>query len=336
MLQAKRFVYAKPFQGKPCLENFRIEEFEIPNEVKEDEILCQAEYISIDPNIRPCMSGNPIGSIIIGDQLCRVLKSANYKYPEGSLVFGKFGWSTHTLVKPYDEGWIHQNHLHSIFPLPDMKNQPISYALGVLGMPGNTAYFGLLEICKPKVGETVAVSAAAGCVGSLVGQIAKIKGCKVVGFTGTQEKCDFLVRELGFDYAFNYKSSDLRDTMKTLPGGIDCFFDSVGGSLSSIVLDHMNHGGRVAVCGLLASYNSDCDSAVVSYSKVLSKELKVEGFTVHRWNNCWSEGIHQNLEWLREGKLVNKETMTIGFESIPQAFIDMMDGKNIGKAIVKV
>lgn len=262
MIQAKRFVYAKPFQGNPSLENFKLEKFELPNAVKEDEILCQAVYISIVSNIRPCMIGSPIGSIIIADQICKVVKSANYKYPEGSFVFGKFGWSTHTLVKPHDEGWNNQNHLHSMFPLPDMKNQPISYALGVLGMPGNTAYFGLLEICKPKAGETVAVSAAAGCVGSLVGQIAKIKGCKVVGFTGTQEKCDFLVRELGFDYAFNYKSSDLRDKMKSLPGGIDCFFDNVGEPLSSIVMDHMNHYGRVAVCGLLSTYNSDCGSGM--------------------------------------------------------------------------
>lgn len=262
MIQAKRFVYAKPFKASPSSENFKIEEFVLPNEVQEDEILCQAEYISIDPCIRPCMSGRHVGSTIMGDQIARVLKSANYKYPEGSLVFGKFGWSTHTLIKPYDEGWTHQDHFHSIFPLPDLKDQPISYALGVLGIPGNTAYFGLLEICKPKAGETVAVSAAAGCVGSLVGQIAKIKGCKVVGFTGTQDKCDFLVRELGFDYAFNYKSEDLIDNMKTLSVGIDCFFDSVGGSLSSIVLDYMNQHGRVAVCGLLSTYNSDLESGI--------------------------------------------------------------------------
>lgn len=257
MIQAKRFVYAKPFEGKPSFENFKIEEFEIPNEVKEDEILCKAEYISVDPYIRPCMSGNPIGSMIVGDQIARVLKSANYKYPEGSLMFGKFGWSTHTLIKPYNEGWNHQDHLHSIFPLPDLKDQPISYALGALGRPGNTAYFGLLEICKPKEGETVAVSAAAGCIGSLVGQIAKIKGCKVVGFTGTQEKCDYLVRELGFDYAVNYKGRELKEQLKALPNGIDCYFDSVGGQLSSLVLDHMNRYGRIAVCGMLSAYNND-------------------------------------------------------------------------------
>lgn len=259
MIQAKRFVYAKPFEGNPSLDNFKIEEFEIQNQVKEDEILCQAEYLSVDPYIRPCMNDNAVGSVIIGDQIARVLKSANYKYPEGSLVFGKFGWSTHTLIKPYDEGWNHQHHLHSIFPLPDLKGQPISYALGVLGTPGNVAHFGLLEICKPKAGETVAVSTAAGCVGSLVGQIAKIKGCKVIGFTGTQEKCDVMVRELGFDHAFNYKSNGLQEELNTLPDGIDCFFDCVGGPLSSIVLDHMNRFGRIAVCGLMSTYNNDRD-----------------------------------------------------------------------------
>lgn len=263
MIQAKKFVYAKPFQGNPSLENFKIENFELKTELNEDEILVKAEYISVDPYIRSRMEESKVGSVILGDQIARVLKSANYKYPEGSIVFGKFGWTTHTILKPHDEGWNHQNPLHSIYLLPDLKKKPISYALGVLGIPGNTAYFGLLDILKPKPGETVAVSAAAGCVGSLVGQIAKIKECKVVGFTSSEEKCEYLVQELGFDYAFNYNSSDLSQQLKTtLPNGIDCYFDSVGGKLTNTILEHMNHFGRIAVGGCISLYNNCGESAI--------------------------------------------------------------------------
>uniref|UniRef100_T1GVK8 15-oxoprostaglandin 13-reductase n=1 Tax=Megaselia scalaris TaxID=36166 RepID=T1GVK8_MEGSC len=285
------------------------------------------------------MEESKVGSVILGDQIARVLKSANYKYPEGSIVFGKFGWTTHTILKPHDEGWNHQNPLHSIYLLPDLKKKPISYALGVLGIPGNTAYFGLLDILKPKPRETVAVSAAAGCVGSLVGQIAKIKECKVVGFTSSQEKCEYLVRVLGFDYAFNYNSSDLSQQLKTtLPNGIDCYFDSVGGKLTNTILEHMNHFGRIAVGGCISLYNNCAESAIapITHPKLLSKELKVEGFNVHRWNKSWADGIQQNLDWLREGKLIYNETISLGFENIPKAFIDMMNDENIGESIVKV
>lgn len=267
MVSGKKFIYAKAFSGFPTLDNFRLEEFELPDTVKDGEVLCQAEYLSVDPYMRPYMSRYPEGVLMIGQQVARVLKSANPKYPEGSLVCGKFGWATHTLVKPEDGDW------DTIFPLPELKGQPSSYGLGVLGMPGNTAYFGLLELCKPKEGETVVVTGAAGAVGSVVGQIAKIKGCKVIGFAGSQEKCDYLVKELGFDYAFNYKTDDIKESLKkAAPKGVDCYFDNVGGEISSTIIGHMNLYGRIAVCGSISAYNS----------KNMAKEMGKQMFLIFK------------------------------------------------------
>jgi len=279
------------------------------------------------------MSRFPEGTLMIGEQVARVLKSAHPKYPEGSLACGKFGWATHTLIKPDEKDF------KELFPLPDFKGQPVSYGLGILGMPGNTAYFGLLEICKPKEGETVVVTGAAGAVGSIVGQIAKLKGCKVIGFAGTQEKCDYLKKELGFDYAFNYKTDNIKESLKkAAPKGVDCYFDNVGGEISSQIISHMNLYGRISVCGSISTYNSknlNLELAPILQPHMVFQQLKMEGFIVTRWADRWFEGINQNLKWIGEGKLKYTETVTEGFLNMPQAFFDMLNGKNTGKAIVK-
>lgn len=194
-------------------------------------------------------------------------------------------------------------------------------------MPGNTAYFGLLELCTPKSGETLCVNAAGGAVGSLVGQIGKLKGMKVIGIAGTDKKCEWIVKELGFDHAIN---------------GIDCFFDNVGGEQSSEVIELMNEFGRISVCGSISVYgNLGMGSA--TYPKVpavqpafVFKQLKMEGFIVSRWLDRWMEGILQMAEWIKEGKIKYHETMTEGFENMPQAFVGMLKGESTGKAIVKV
>jgi prostaglandin reductase 1 len=205
-------------------------------------------------------------------------------------------------------------------------------------MPGNTAYFGLLEICKPKAGETVVVTAGAGSIGSMAGQIAKIKGCKVVGFAGSDEKCKWLEDELGFDKAINYKSGDMAKALKeAAPKGVDCYFDNVGGELSSIIFKQMNVFGRIAVCGAVAEYNLINDFQIrPPQIDFIFKQLKMEGFVVYRWADRWMEGIQQNLKWIQEGKIKYRETITEGFENMPQAFIDLLRGKNFGKAVVKV
>jgi prostaglandin reductase 1 len=204
-------------------------------------------------------------------------------------------------------------------------------------MPGNTAYFGFLEICQPKEGETVVVSTAAGAVGSLVGQIAKIKGCRVVGITGSDEKCKWLTNDLGFDAAINYKTADLKKELKAAaPKGIDCYFDNVGGEISQNVIEQMNLSGRISVCGAITGYNGQEVQVNAPQKNFVFKQLKMEGFIVHRWANRWMEGVNQMLQWIKDGKIKFQETVTEGFENMPQAFMEMLNGKNTGKAVVKV
>lgn len=207
-------------------------------------------------------------------------------------------------------------------------------------MPGNTAYFGLLEICKPKEGETMVVSGAAGAVGSLVGQIGKIKGLRVIGIAGTDDKCDWIVKDLGFDVAINYKTANLEEELKkAAPNGVDCYFDNVGGEISSVVLNQMNEFGRISVCGSISAYNADVANypRVPDLAKLFNwKQLRMEGFLVPRWTNRWMEGLKQMAEWIMQGKIKYEETVTEGFENMPAAFIGMLNGANTGKAIVKV
>jgi hypothetical protein len=206
-------------------------------------------------------------------------------------------------------------------------------------MPGMTAYFGFLEICKPQPGEVVVVSGAAGAVGSLVGQIAKIKGCRVVGIAGTDEKVHWLVNDLGFDAAFNYKTAtDYTAKLKEVcPSGIDCYFDNVGGAITDSVFPLLNVFGRVSVCGQISMYNLEKPEPgprLLPYTLV--KQLKVEGFIVTRWQSRWGEGIAQMAQWLKEGKIQHREDIVEGFENTAKAFIGMLQGENTGKMLVKV
>ena len=254
------------------------------------------------------------------------------EYPVGSIIYGLFGWRSHTKVNPNDFA------KHNLYILPDFSGLPYSLGIGCLSMPGNTAYFGLLEICQPKEGETLVVTAAAGSVGSLVGQIAKIKGCRVIGFAGSDEKCKWLEEELRFDKAINYKKDDVEKALRVAtPNGVDCYFDNVGGELSLIVYSQMNMYGRIATCGSVSEYNSLNEAKIRSPSKeFILKQLSMQGFVVYRWADRWMEGIQQNLQWIKEGKIKYRETIWEGFENLPQAFIDVLRGKNFGKAVLKV
>ncbi len=205
-------------------------------------------------------------------------------------------------------------------------------------MPGMTAYFGFLDICHPKAGETVVVSGAAGAVGSLVGQIAKIQGCRVVGIAGGDDKIRHMIKELGFDAGFNYKNTpDYAAKLKELcPGGIDCYFDNVGGAISDAVFTLLNSFGRVSVCGQISQYNlAKPEPGPRLLGQILVRQLKVEGFIVTRFQQRWPEGMAQMARWIREGKLRYREEIVEGFENTPRAFIDMLEGKNIGKMLVK-
>lgn len=211
----------------------------------------QAEYLSVDPYMRVYMTRYEPGVTMIGVQVARIIDSRNAKYPIGAVMVGSYGWQTHTIINPEDKIPGRMSYV-----LPELGDLPLSLGLGYLGRPGNSAYFGLLELCQPKSGETVVVTGAAGAVGSLVGQIAKLNGCRVIGFAGTDEKCDWLENELGFDKAINYRKGDSMTALReAAPKGVDCYFDNVGGELSSVVISHMNVKGRIAVCGSISSYN---------------------------------------------------------------------------------
>ncbi|XP_060534607.1 prostaglandin reductase 1-like [Cylas formicarius] len=331
MVKSKVFILQKQFEGLPKPGDLKLVEEELPP-LKDGEFLVEAVYLSVDPYMRAYAPNLPLGIPFIGSQVGIIKESKNPKFPVGKYVVGMFGWRSHSVANGESNNWASL----PTYILPDFGKLSTSLGLGVLGMPGNTAYFGFLEICKPKAGETVVVSGAAGAVGNHVGQIAKIKGCKVIGIAGSDDKGKWLVDDLKFDHFINYKTQDVDKALKELaPEGIDCYFDNVGGEISTTVMNNMNTFGRVSVCGSISGYNDRTSKASVVQFAIVMKQLKVEGFIVSRWNDRWSEGIQQNLAWINEGKLKYKETVTEGFENMFNAFVEMLQGANFGKAVVK-
>merc|ERR1712012_852411 len=289
--------------------------------------------------MRPYTSRMTPPFTMIGSSVAEVEESRHPTYPKGSTIVILAGWIERGIVNPDKMGMASPgNNLGGVLKAADMGSLSKSLLLGACGMPGNTAYFGLLEICKPQAGETVVVSGAAGAVGSLVGQIAKIKGCNVVGYAGSDEKCSWL-KSIGFDHAFNYKKTDVTESLaKAAPKGVDCYFDNVGGEMSVAVLNAMNTRGRAAVCGAISHYNE-----VGGYSKTtdilplcIFKELMVEGFLVGRWAGPqWVEGIKAMAGWVASGKIKVRETVVDGFDKMPQALMGHFTGDNTGKMVVK-
>jgi prostaglandin reductase 1 len=334
MVKASKFILARHFDGFPKTDDLKLVEEELPA-LKDGEFLCEAEWLSLDPYMRPYMARYPVGTIMIGSQVARVTESKNRAFPVGTHVLGQFGWRTHTITdaKPgADKMW------GAVSVIPNTGLSP-SLALGVLGMPGVTAYLGFLEICQPKEGEVVVVSTAAGAVGSIVGQIAKLKGCKVIGYTGSDDKVEWL-KEIGFDHAYNYKKVDLDKSLKeAAPNGVDCYFDNVGGDFLETVASNMNEFGRISVCGHVSEYNNAIGQKPkgnsVSYL-CLGKQLRLEGFMVHRWLTKFPETIQTLAKLVAEGKIKYQETIREGFKNMPNAFFDLLNGKNSGKMLLKV
>jgi len=335
MVKSKNILITKYFEGEPKESDFKLVEEELPP-LKDGEIRTEGIAWSVDPYMRVYLKafGMPLNEPMFGGQVAKVIESKNPDYKVGDVVYGHIGWRTHTNVNIE----IAKKEQTGFYKLPDFQGLPYTHALGALGMPGNTAYFGFLRICEPKEGETVVVSGAAGAVGSLVGQIAKIKGCRVIGIAGSDEKAKWLKQELKFDEVINYKTDDIAKKLKeAAPKGVDCYFDNVGGTISSSVLNQMNLFGRISVCGSISAYNADektFPQAPIIQPAMVFKQLKMEGFVVTRWQNEWSVGIEQNLKWIKEGKLKARETVTEGFENMPKAFIEMLRGKNFGKAVI--
>jgi len=322
---------AKP-AGLPKESDFLIDQAPMP-EPQDGQVLVKTTYLSVDPYMRGRITGvrtyaDPVlpGDVMVGGVTGEVLASKYAGLAPGDAVVGYWGWQDHAAVPGAG--------LQKLNP----QLAPISTALGILGMPGMTAYFGFREICQPKAGETVVVSGAAGAVGSAVGQIAKIMGCRAVGIAGEDDKIDYITKELGFDAGFNYKTTtDYFGKLKELcPNGIDCYFDNVGGAITDAVLANMNVFGRASICGQISQYNLEKpEPGPRILGLVLVKQLKVEGFIVSRFGPRFPEGIQQMAQWLKEGKLKYHEDIVEGFENTPKAFIDMLCGKNKGKMLVK-
>ncbi|NXF97991.1 PTGR1 reductase, partial [Eubucco bourcierii] len=329
MVTAKVWALKKHFEGLPKTGDFVLKMIELPK-LKEGELLLESVFLSIDPYMRLYSQKDmKEGDIMPGTQVARTVESKNPAFTVGTFVVANSGWRTH---------FISDGKGLQLLPPTWPESLPRSLALGAVGMPGLTAYFGLLEVCKMKPGETVLVNAAAGAVGSLVGQIAKILDCKVVGCAGSDPKVAYL-KKLGFDEAFNYKTATSLDEAlsKASPDGYDCFFDNVGGEFSSVAINHMKKYGRIAVCGAISQYN-DSVPQKGPYIQVpmILKELQMEGFIVYRWDNRKEEDLKVLLKWIVEGKLKYHEQVTEGFENMPAAFIGMLKGENLGKAVVKV
>ncbi len=316
--------------------DFEYREEPIPTP-KEGEVLVRTVYLSLDPTNRIWMSDMEqymppvaMGEVMRGGIIGVVEESKNPNFKQGDLVSGLLGWQDYALA----EG----NSGFSLTRLPDPLPCPLTAFMGPLGATGCTAYFGLLDIGQPKVGETVVVSAAAGAVGSIVGQIAKIKGCRVVGITGSDEKCRWLVEELGFDAAINYKTTDFESALaQACPDGIDVYFDNVGGSILDAVLTKINLHARIPLCGLISTYNAtEPVPGPYNYSQILMKRVRVQGFIILDYIPRWSEAISDLGQWLNQGKIKYALEVVEGLENAPKAILKLFDGNKKGKLVVKV
>ncbi len=319
--------------GMPQESDFRLVETPVPRPGP-GEALVRTLFLSVDPYMRGRMRANgsyarglDVGEVMIGGIVGRVVESNDPRIASGEVVEGMLGWQDYATAPA------------KLLRRIDPAVAPISTALSVLGMPGLTAYFGLLDICRPQPGETVVVSGAAGAVGSLVGQIAKIKRCRAIGIAGSEEKVRFLTRELGFDGAFNYKATqDYYSKLKEFcPTGIDVYFDNVGGTITDAVMRLINTRARVAVCGQISEYNTEQPEMGPRWlGQLVAKQAKVEGFLVMQYADRFEEGLRQLTAWVRERRIKYREDVMQGLENAPKAFIRMMEGANIGKQLVRI
>ncbi|KAK9886585.1 hypothetical protein WA026_017514 [Henosepilachna vigintioctopunctata] len=332
MVQGKKFILQNQFEGLPKASDVKLIEEELPA-LKNGEFLCETVYLSVDPYQRAHRMN--IGDTILGHQVAKIIESKSSRFPPGRHIVGYYGWKTHHI---YEESVVAAMALPPWLIPEDYNDIPLHYFLGVLGIPGISAYFGLLKIAQPKYGETVVVTGAAGAVGSVVGQMAKIKGCRTIGVVGTDLKGEWITNDLGFDGYINYKKDNFAGALKELaPKGVDCYYDNVGGEISSQIIKQMNVYGRISVCGAISGYNDVEDSKATSIQYyMVFRQLKMEGFLVPRFAKRFLEAIKDIAKWVREGRIKSRETVTKGFENTFQAFVDMLEGKNTGKAIIEL
>ncbi len=331
-MNSSQFVLASRPIGLPSSQNFRLEKISL-GDLKENEVLLKSWYISVDPYMRGRMNSVKsyaasfeVDEPIKGAIVAKVIESKSKSVLAGDIVTGMLPWATYAIEKV--------ENLRKI----DIQKVPPGYYLGVLGMPGITAYFGMMEICKPQKGDTVVISGAAGAVGIVAGQIAKIQGCRVIGIAGSDEKCKLLKEQFGFDETINYKTSkSIRKEIAALcPEGVDAYYDNVGGEITGGVVANLDFHARIALCGQISQYNNS--KPALEYSilpHLLTRSVLLQGFIVSNYSERFGEAITHLSKWLKDGKLKYTETIIEGFDKLPEAFIGLFSGKNQGKMLIK-
>ncbi len=326
----KKIVLASRPQGHVSPDNFRLEEAPVPA-INDGQILVRNHYLSLDPYMRMRMEDvksyaapQEIGAVMVGGTVGEVVESKNPKYAVGDKVVGMMGWA--------------EMGVSDGVGLRRVKDGPIpmSAYLGSVGMPGMTAWYGLTQIMQPKAGETIVVSAASGAVGSVVGQLARERGCRAVGIAGGPEKCAYVVNELGFDACVDYKAGNLQADLKAAtPDGVDAIFENVGGEIFDACVARMNPFGRIALCGLIAGYDGE-PMVLNNLRTFLTMRLSMRGFIVSEHPEFWPQGLQELGELVASGKLKFRESVADGLAAAPEAFIGLLKGKNFGKQLVKL
>ncbi|MBV9189986.1 MAG: NADP-dependent oxidoreductase [Betaproteobacteria bacterium] len=325
----KRVVLASRPVGPVSESNFRVEEAPVPKPA-DGEVLVRNLWLSLDPYMRGRISaaksyakGVEIDEVMVGQTVGEVLESRHPKLKVGDMVLTQLGWQLYGATG-------------EVMKI-DTSRAPASYYLGLIGMPGMTAYFGLKELGQPKPGETVVVSAASGAVGSVVGQLAKLWGCKAIGVAGGPEKCAYVKQELGFDACLDYKAGNLREALKeACPKGVDVYFDNVGGEILDLLLTRMNLFGRIVVCGTISDYDSTDPYKVRNWRAILVNRLRIQGMIVFDWKDRYGEALKALGGYFAEGKLNYRESVVQGLENAPRGLIDLLGGRNFGKQLVKL
>jgi NADPH:quinone reductase len=331
-MESSQFVLASRPIGMPSSDNFRIEKTML-NELQDNEVLLKSWYISVDPymrgrmnNVKSYAASFEVDQPIRGGIVAKVTDSKSKLISTGDIVVGMLPWATYSIEKA--------ENLRKV----DTQKVPPGYYLSVLGMPGLTAYFGMMEIGKPEKGDTVVVSAAAGAVGIVAGQIAKMQGSKVIGIAGSDEKCRILKDKFGYDEAINYKTSkSLRKEIGELcPQGVDVYFDNVGGEITDAVVPNLDFHARIALCGQISQYNNTKPYNGPSIlPMLLSRSVRLQGFLVSNYTVRFGEALSHLTQWVNDGKLKYTETIIQGFDKLPEAFLGLFSGNNLGKMLVK-
>ncbi|AVR96841.1 NADP-dependent oxidoreductase [Pseudoduganella armeniaca] len=330
MTTFQRMVLASRPPAEVTPDNFRLETVDVPA-LADGQVLVRNHFLSLDPYMRGRMSDaksyaapQPLNETMIGGTVGQVLESKHPKYQKGDFVVGMGGWTEMTVSDGSDMRKVDTTHI------------PLSAYLGPVGMPGMTAWYGFTQIMQAKEGETICVSAASGAVGSVVGQLAKLKGCRAIGIAGGKEKCDYVVEELGFDACIDYKAGNLRADLKAAaPNGIDAIFENVGGEVFDAALARTNAFARVALCGMIAGYNGE-DIPLRNVRQLLTNRITLRGFIVSEHMELWPQGLQELGTLVAQGKLKYRESVADGLAAAPEAFIGLLKGRNFGKQLVKL